>query len=98
MNTQRLISSAKFVVATLVGAFAIHGVLAACSGGDTKNANAQGLSCSQWEYTSMRYSDMSQGASYTTAEGNTANAKLIPGGFEPFAEDTYGVRMRRCAK
>lgn len=103
MKRAEVVSGAKFVVATLVGAFAIHGVLAACSGGDsTKNANAQDVtSCTQWEVVgeSLGGSELSSSGAVVKADGDTAKTYLTPAGYEPFAVNEYGsFYLRRCVK
>lgn len=101
MNKYRTLTGLKFVIGSLVGAFAIQGVVAACSGNDsdTKPANAQGVStCAQWEV--VNFSDSAMTAAGEVGSGSqTQTARRPPAGWEPFAYNGTGwYVLRRCVQ
>jgi hypothetical protein len=101
MNRESMVTSLKVIVASLVGAFAVQGVVAACGGNDTKPANAQGVSsCTKWEVVSVSNSDLTKGGEL----GSGTYAKSIyavPSGWEPFAavgQYAGEYALRRCVQ
>lgn len=90
---------AKYVVGSLVGAFAIHGAVVACSGGDeTKDANA-GFSCSRYEYTLVDSRGFEEVGTFTKPNGAESTIYRLPEGWEPLPQGQYDdLLLRRCAQ
>ena len=90
------------VIGSLLGAAAIHFVLAACSSsssGTTPNAFAQTAGCTQWEHSRAVLADSADTGKTLSTNQYSGSILRSPAGWEPFAVDgTGGVWMRRCAQ
>lgn len=102
MNRRRNVLS--LALAMLVGGFAIHGLLVACSGQGASSAGAQVGSCRQWAF--FEQSDNSKLAPGPLLQLNDASAGgyvytyLAPEGWEPVSNggslSSTSILFRRC--
>jgi hypothetical protein len=106
MNRKRNVLS--LALAILVGGFAIHGLLVACSGKSAGSADAQGSagSCRQWAF--FEQSDTSKLTPGPMLQINDASSGgyvytyLAPEGWEPVSNggslSSTAVLFRRCVQ